>query len=257
MTKPDTSLVVTVLLRSAPCCAILVILTTLSPFAMASEWRAIGQNNDGVDLFAKSRVNDAYQHFLQALGAAPFSSTVHLNLGTTFLANKEYEKALSEFQEAVRLSQLAGSSRRESEVQFQAYFNAGVAATELKRTEEALNNYQRALDIHSDSLEAKTNIELLTKDGGGGGGDKDQQDKNKQNKDGKNQSPKDQNKPDSKPDSNQQKDKPRATPKPFQSQDLTQQDVGRILEELKRQEEQVRARMNRENGREAPLERDW
>jgi hypothetical protein len=38
---------------------------------------------------------------------------------------------------------------------------------------------------------------------------------------------------------------------------LSQQDVGRILEEIKRQEDQVREKMQREGGKDAPRDKDW
>ena len=231
---------------------------------MASQLHGIYLNNQGVQRFTKKRPVEAFDRFNNALADLPFSPEVHYNLGTAFLENKEYEKALSEYQQSMTL--VRGQSKRELEVRFKALFNSAIALTELKRVDEAIDHYQKALEIIPDSVEVKTNIELLVQqDGGGSGGEKD--DKDQKNKDSKGQKdPKDKNK-DGDGDNKDQKDKPKPdqskepppkpSPRPFKSEELSQQDVGRILEELKRQEDQIRAKMQREGAKDAPLDKDW
>lgn len=219
-----------------------------SPGLMA-EWGAIRTNNQGVKNFANKKPAEAYGQFTEALAQLPFSAVIHYNLGTSFLASKEYDKALSEYREAIRLA--PGDSRSEKELRFLAHFNSAVALVEQKKIDEALNNYQAALESRPDSVETKTNIELLTtaqQGGGGGGEDKKEDDKkNDKSKDG-----------DEKKTPQKFADPPpKNQPKPFQSEKLSEQDVQRILEELKRQEEQVRAKMNREGAKDAPVEKDW
>jgi hypothetical protein len=83
--------------------------------------------------------------------------------------------------------------------------------------------------------------------GGGGGGD--QKDKNQQpQQGGQNQN---QN-----PDPNQQ-DQPEKKPKSFQSPDLSQDDVKRILDEIKNQEQNIRAQDYEKGAREMPRAKDW
>jgi Ca-activated chloride channel homolog len=246
-------------LLSLTCLAALV--ATSAP-AEASELRGVMRNNRGVQNFGEKKPVEAFDRFTESLADLPFRPEVHYNLGTSFLANKEVDKALSQFQEAVRLA--PGDSLREGAVRFRAYFNAGVALTELKRIDEALEMYQRALNEVPDSIEAKTNIELLVQSQAGGGGGEDEKDQENQQdkgnqKDSKPKEGQDQDK--SKPDQpqqfqNQPKEKP--TPRPFKSDQLSQQDVNRILEELKRQEEQIRARMQQQQGgKDAPPDKDW
>lgn len=230
--------------------------------AQAGELRGILRNNEGVKKLEAGRKVEAYDRFTDALADLPFAGEVHYNLGNSFLENKEFDKAMSEYRQAVKLA--PGDSAREKDLRFKALFNAGVAAAEGKKVDEALGLYQQALDTRPESIEAKTNIELLTRQqqGGGEGENQDKKDPkgDQQNKDKKNdgQDNKDQDKKgQDKKEQQSQQPKPKPTPKPFKSEHLDQQDVNKILEELKRQEEQIRARMQREGAKDAPRDKDW
>ena len=240
----------------------------------------IGKGGDGTSGEGGQHSFEAFGDFTGALADLPYSDVVHFNVGNSFMRNKEYEKALSEFKEAVTANGGAPASLSavDREAHFRALFNSGVALTELKRKDEALDAYQAALEIDPTSVETKTNIELITAQGGGEGegDDKDKDPKDQKNKDGKGGG-KDQDK-DKKKDDKDKKDKddkgdkkdekkpqqpdkvdnPKPSPHPFKSDDLSQQDVKRILEELKRQEEQIRTRMeNDQQSKEAPPGKDW
>ncbi len=248
-------------------CAIsglLMVLLNSKP-AFANDLRGVLRNNSGVRKFAGKNAAQAFEDFTGALGDLPYAGEVHFNIGNSFLIQREYEKALSEYQQAIKTS--PGDSARGLETRFRSYFNSAIALTEMKKNDAALENYQRALEISPDSVETKTNIELLTAQSSGGGDgedDKDQQDdpnekgkdKNDDKKDDKNKDEKDKkdkkDKPNDKPFDN-----PKSTPRPFKSEELSQQDVKRILEELKRQEEQIRARMENEQRKDAPPDKDW
>jgi Ca-activated chloride channel family protein len=217
----------------------------------------IWRNNDGVRLFKDKRGFEAYGQFVQSLTDLPFEPEIHLNLGLTFLENKEFEKSL---QESLTAAHLAGAQKNLPAIQFSGLFNAAVAATELKNIDLALSLYQAALEIKPDSVEAKTNIELLAQQQQGGGqGDSDKKDQSGQ------QNKKDQQSPNDKPkdDPNKQKQpqdqgqQPKPKPKPYEGKDISKQDVNQILEELKRQEEDVRARFQREGVKNAPKDKDW
>jgi tetratricopeptide (TPR) repeat protein len=241
--------------------ALILIAPTVS---QAGELRGIIRNNEGVSRTAKGKSLEAYDKFTQSMVDLPFSGTVHYNLGNTFLGNKEYEKALSEYQQAIRLShpQDPRTGARDKATRFHALFNAAVALTELKRVDEALSFYQAALELEPDSIETKTNIELLTASAQGGGGEGDQKDKDKKDGEGKGdkkEEPKDGegDKEKQPPPSSGQQKKKENKPKPFKSEDLSEQDMNRIMEEIKRQEEQIRAKSQREGAKDAPPDKDW
>jgi len=219
---------------------------------------SIQYNEDGITKYQKEDYGNAFDNFAKALARDPFNPAFHLNLGDSFYKNGELPKAISEY-EAVE-----SSPKATAEEKFKAMFNAGNASIETKDIPKALRYYQRALDYDPDSLEVKTNIELALKQQQGGGGksdDKDKKDQQQGNNDKQQQDQK-QNNQDQKKDQNQNP-QTQPTPKPqphgFKSQALNESDVRRILEELKRQEEAIRAKQYKER-RDTPerqIEKDW
>jgi Ca-activated chloride channel family protein len=231
----------------------LILLFQSKAFAIADP-SLIYQNNSAVKLFAKEKILESKTVLENEVVNHPKESVLHYNMGVVHENSKEPEKAIQEYLSSTKMSE-------NKELQFYGYFNAARAYGEQKDIPNALKNYQAALGIRPDSVEVKTNIELLIKNGGGGGGgndDKDQksdQDKDKDKKEGKDQKKPDQpNKPPDKPKDGEQK---KPAPKPFKSEELSEQDVKRVLNELKRQEEQIRAKMNNEKSKETPVEKDW
>ena len=234
------------LLRSS----LLFLLFSLFSFALqASQLSAIERNNEGVELLKQEQVSEAYTKFVESLAEEPFSSEVKINLGLAFELNEEKEKALSEYASVLKNS-------KRPEVRYFALFNTARILGEEKKYNEALNFYQAALEIVPNSREVKTNIELLhqqqQQQGGGGKNDQDDKNKNKDKKD-KGEGEDEQDKNQDSPRVNRRKQKP----KPFKSQELTKKDVEKILEELKNQEQKVRAKQNKKNTKEQPREKDW
>jgi tetratricopeptide (TPR) repeat protein len=225
--------------------ALILVMTAFS--AQAGELRGIIKNNQGVSRYDKGKPMDAYGFFTDALGDVPFAPEIQFNIGDSFLQMKDLDKAISQFRLAVRLA--PGSSAREKEVRFRSLFNIAAVEASQTKIDEALETYQQALEIKPDSIETKTNIELLTSSDGGQGGKGDKESKDK--KDGDDGDGKrDPNKPMSnKPQPGQ--------PQPFKGKDLSRQDVDRILDELKQQEESIRAKDQREGGKDAPPDKDW
>jgi tetratricopeptide (TPR) repeat protein len=215
-------------------------------------------NNQGIELLKKQNFSAAQEKFAQGLASSPYSAELQVNLGLAFDGAGNKEKAAQAYE-------LAAKTAQNKETRFAAHFNLAEMAGRDKKVDEALKYYQLALADKPDSLEAKTNIELLTqnKQGGGKGSSKD---KNKDNKDNKDQKDKDKNDKDKDPkdpkdqkDQNKkdgyQKDKPQ--PRQFKSEQLSPGDVKRILDELNRQEQRVRAEYNKKQVKEKPRDKDW
>ncbi|MBX9766029.1 MAG: hypothetical protein K2X47_02050, partial [Bdellovibrionales bacterium] len=196
------------------------------------------------------RTFEAYKKFLDVVEDFPKLSLPHFNLGTTFDKSEESAKAEAEYLTAIALETDPVSV-------FGANFNLAIHKTKEKKVNEALERYQAALKIMPDSKEVKTNIELLFKPNeGGGGGEGDQNSDKDQKGDKKDQKSKDGQGKEPPPDA--PRENRRKMPKPFKSEDLSKQDMERILEELKRQENQIRGRMHQDQkSEEKPVEKDW
>lgn len=205
--------------------------------------RTLWHNSKGVQAFQEKRSSDAQSSFLEALGVDPFVSEIHSNLGLTYLELKQPENAIKSFESAEKWA--ANPS-----AQFVSRFNQGVTRMLDKKVEESLLAYQRALEIRPDSMEVKTNIELMMSqqaqqsgegEGQGQEGNQEGQDPkegDKENKDKKYQ-----------PSQKYQ-------PKEFKGE-LSQEDVKKILGELKQQEQKIRGQYYRNEMKESPRDKDW
>lgn len=129
--------------------------------------------------------------------------------------------------------------------------------TQEGQIEAALQNYQNALELRPDSVEVKTNIELLWQGGGQGKGKgegKDKKDdpngKEKGEGEGKGKDKRDQSK-------DQQYENSKPTKQKLGGGSLTKEQIQAILEELKNQEQKIRAEENEQGLKEAPNGKDW
>jgi tetratricopeptide (TPR) repeat protein len=228
--------------------------------------RTVWDNHVGSRELEKGSFTDAQKDFLRALSIDPFIGELHVNLGLTYQALQQGDAAIQSYQSAEKWARNPG-------VSFVSRFNQGVLHGENKKVDEALDDYQRSLEIRPDSLEAKTNIELLiaAQKGDGQGEGKDQDKKDDQKKDDKDKKGKgqgqdkdnqDQNKKDDQGNSDQQKSPPNPKgdkqykPREFKG-DLSEQNVKKILGELKQQEQKIRGQFYRGDVKEKPRDKDW
>lgn len=225
-------------------------------------------SNEGVVALSTNLPFIAQEKFVRALEENPYSPELHLNLAFSFFKQGQMEKARSEYETALKLS---ARSKDPAKIEFIANHNLGTVAQLEKKTDLALEFYQKALTFNPDSQETKINIELLTQESekkGGEGDKKDKDDKGekKDQQDKEGQDPKkdgDKDDKDSKDDKsdkekenkNYKKNKPQA-PK-FKSEQLTEGDVKKILGELRQQEQKIRAEFNKKDAKEKPNEKDW
>jgi len=233
-------------------------------------------NRQGNRFLQSQNFQSAFDSYVKTLEFDPFSAETHLNLGLTFEGEKQAAKAVPSYQNAQKFA-------KDDEVKFMAYFNHAQLLGKDKKVDEALELYQKALEIDPTSKETKTNIELLIqmqqKDGKGGDDNQDQKDQKdqkdnkdqkdpKDQKDQKEQDPKDQkdqNKSD-KEKEQEKKDKkenpkyaPNQKPQPrkFKGEELSEGDVKKILGEIKQQEQKIRSEYNRKEVKEQPRDKDW
>jgi Ca-activated chloride channel family protein len=206
------------------------------------------KNKNALSDIEKGHFADANKTLSDAVVDNPKEAVLFYNLGVTYEENEEKDKAIQSYLASARLA-------KDPDLQFSAYFNAARILGDMKQIEPAIAVYQKALEIHPESVEAKTNIELLFQGGGGGGKGKNKDDKDKKEGEGENKDQSDQQNDQPKPSDQKKNEKPK--PRPFDSKELSPQDAKKILDELKRQEEQVRAKFNEKRHRDTPVEKDW
>lgn len=211
--------------------------------SVSSYWNLLS----GIYSLKQDRFDQSLDRFGEATVDSPSSPLTHFHLGSAHFFLKREESALTALEQA-RLT------TNQSDLLFQIHFNRGFVFSSMKgKRDEALREYQMALSFKPNSIETKTNIELLIQQSQQGGqGDSDEQENQSDETDSGDQDSKEPNQ-NKQPESAKQKSKP----KPFESKDLTEHDVARILEELKRQEDSIREKMQREGGKETAKEKDW
>ena len=197
-------------------------------------------NNQAVDHLGQKKVTEAHEEFTQLLAKSPFHPLFRFNTGGSFVAIEEPDKAIKMYNEVLKLNPLP------PEIEFATYFNLGfLNSLEGKDIDEAVKNYQKALAFKPDSKEIKTNIELLFKGGKGGGKGKD---KNKQDQ---------QNKEDGEQPQEPQQFTNKKQPNQFDGKEMSKGDVKKILEELKKQEQRIRAKHDRKGKKQADNDKNW
>ena len=116
----------------------------------------------------------AETHMYKALKNDSENPVLHFNLGLFLTLKGEPLKAIKEWSFSFK-------NWLESEVleKFMTLFNKGLLKGVLGKKKEALEFYQESLELNPESLEVRTNIELLfleqNQGGGGGGGEGDPQ----------------------------------------------------------------------------------
>ena len=226
-------------------------------------WDAWTANRKGTEFLKAEQFNAAQEKFVEALSFDPLSPAIHGNLGLALSGQKRGDEALKSFEVAAQYAE-------DPALKFAMNFNRGALLGIAKKTDPAIAAYQDALDVNPESLEAKTNIELLVRSqqgqGQGEGEQKDQpqegQQKDQKNDKGqsKDQDQKDQEKDDK---GEQEKEKPQQReagqkykPREFKGE-IHESEVKKILGEIRQQEQKIRSDYNRKDSKESPRDKDW
>ncbi len=228
---------------------ILILIIVLIGYAFLNKNFIAGiyHNNQSILKISEKMNYEALSENIEALRFLPLAPELHINLGDLYILNKDFERAEKEFGTASRLALL------NLEMKFDAYFNAGVAASQLKKVDPALAFYQESLEVKPDSIEAKTNIELLVQQQGGkgdGAGDPDSSKDDKKDDKGKQGNRND-------PNQKVQNEPPKNQPQPYKGKEISKENVNKILDELKQQEQNVRAKFENRNVHNSKNEKDW
>jgi len=195
------------------------------------------EGNKNVD---EDLVFDAHKKFLQATLKSGELAEVRMNLGLSFELSGDKENSLKAYNMAENVA------KGNPGLEFMARYNKARLLADQKKIPLALKEYQSALDINPESLEVKTNIELLMQQQQGGGGGGEGEDKDQKGEQGK----------DPKDDPNA---KIKKNPKnsEYKSQNLSKKDVQKILEELKNQEQNIREKEYNKGVKEKSRDKDW
>lgn len=204
-------------------------------------------NESGLRAVKAQDMTLATERWGQAASSHPNNPLLQFNLGLGY-------QWLQRGEDAFKAYKIAEETGAGGEIPFYTHFNKGVLETSAKKTDEALNEYQAALDVMSDSVETKTNIELLIQqnaEGKGQGQDK------KDGKEGESDEDKDKEKGQKPDEPKKYAENQKPQPKQFKSEELTPADVNKILGEIRQQEQKIRSEYNKRETKEQPRDKDW
>lgn len=116
---------------------------TASPLLLADT-----HTNLGAALAAQGRIDEAIQHYRQALELNPRDVGAHSNFGSALAARGQTAEAIAHYQQALASNPNHGPTHN----------NLGNVLSDLDRTDEAMAHYKKALAINPNYAEALNNL---------------------------------------------------------------------------------------------------
>ena len=104
------------------------------------------------ELYQGGEYDKALNLYRDALIDRPEAPELHFNVGDALFKSGDYEKALQEFEQALKLP---GDRARA-----QAHYNIGNTLFQQQDYEKAIEAYKQALQLHAADEDAKVNLEL-------------------------------------------------------------------------------------------------
>ena len=104
-------------------------------------------NNRGWDFYQKKDYDKAISDFNDAIKLNPNSALAYFNRGITYGDKKEYDKAISDFNDAIRLDPNSALG----------YFNRGIAYAGKREYDEAISDFNDAIRLDPNSALAYNN----------------------------------------------------------------------------------------------------
>jgi tetratricopeptide (TPR) repeat protein len=223
----------------------------------------------GNKFYSKKEYTDAETAYRRGLQKNQESKNAKYNLANSIYKQERYEDAAKLYKE---LAQIKIDSTQPP----QSYHNLGNAmlkqaikdketqgqhvAANQEQLKESIEVYKKSLKINPTDMETKSNLayaqKLLAKNGNGGGGGNNQQNQQQQqnqdqdkNENQNNDEKQDQNKQDEKNDKNEN-----------QQQNMSKQDIERMLDAVRAQEEKTKERVDKEKaaaGKKVNPEKNW
>ncbi|MDR1553297.1 MAG: tetratricopeptide repeat protein [Prevotellaceae bacterium] len=237
----------------------------LSVFVMSNLYsQKVPERSDmrtGNKLYNENKYTDAETAYRRGLQKNPESKNAKYNLANSIYRQERYEDAAKLYKELAQ-------TKIDSTQPPQTYHNLGNAmlkqaiqdketqgqhvAANQEQLKESIEAYKKALKLNPYDMETKSNLayaqKLLAKNGGGGGGNDNQQQQNQDQDKDKNQ------------DENQNQDKQNQDNQEKQAQEMSKQDIERMLDAIRAHEEKTKEKVDKEKAASAKKtipEKNW
>lgn len=111
------------------------------------------QVEEGNELFAEQKFDEANIRYRDALLENPESPIVHFNIGDVLYKKGSYEEAIKSYDKALAADDI--------NLQAQAYYNIGNALYKTGKLAESIQAYKKALELNPEDEDAKYNLEYV------------------------------------------------------------------------------------------------
>ena len=196
--------------------------------------------------FAKEKYGDADISYRKALNADSTSVRAAYDLGNNLYRQGDFQNAGKYYGQALRHVSEVPNRKKQSELAFDTYFNAGDAALQQKQYRAAMEAFVQALVIDPDNMEAKENYvyarKMLENNPDGGGNNDQNQDQNQDQDQNQNQ---DQQNQDQNQDQKDQ-DKQDQQQKPYTGSEISPQQAQQMLQAIQAKEKETQDKVNKE-----------
>jgi len=258
-----------------------VIVSALALLCLAWGDPLADKTRQALKLYKQKKYDETLSRLADAQTHDPENAALRFNIGDAHYRKGKFKDAQDAFQEALDTSDLV--------LEAKAYYNIGNCAYRQGKLTESLGYYKQTIELLTpgkDSADfgpeaAKTredaqyNHELVQKkikemlnkqkkrqQEQKKGDQKDQQQQQKRDKSAskdeqQKQRPDQQKQQTPKPDKQQTKQGEQPQPTPAQRKPMTKEEAERLLEALKREEDQLRKRMRRRTGGDMRADKDW
>lgn len=212
----------------------------LQAAAQSAEWRHLHQGNRA---FMRGDYKTAEVEYRNAQKLNPRSARAAFNLGDVYMAQKNIQAALEQYQ-------IAAKGESNKYLRALSYHNVGVAYHLNKQFDKAIDFYKEALRNNPHDDDTRYNLVLCQKQ------KKEEQQEKQQNKHDNKQKNEEQNKQRNKPD--QQKSQPEKSQQQEQKGGMSKDNADRLINLSQQAEQQTRNKLQRAGQpRQKQLNKNW
>ena len=213
----------------------------LQAAAQSAEWRHLHQGNRA---FMRGDYKTAEVEYRNAQKLNPRSARAAFNLGDVYMAQKNIQAALEQYQIA------AAKGESNKYLRALSYHNVGVAYHLNKQFDKAIDFYKEALRNNPHDDDTRYNLVLCQKQ------KKEEQQEKQQNKHDNKQKKEEQNKQQNKPD--KQKSQPEKSQQQEQKGGMSKDNADRLINLSQQAEQQTRNKLQRAGQpRQKQLNKNW
>ncbi len=212
----------------------------LQAAAQSAEWRHLHQGNRA---FMRGDYKTSEVEYRKAQKLNPRSARAAFNLGDVYMAQKNIQAALEQYQ-------IAAKGESNKYLRALSYHNVGVAYHLNKQFDKAIDFYKEALRNNPHDDDTRYNLVLCQKQ------KKEEQQEKQQNKNDNKQEKKEQNKQQNKPD--KQKSQPEKSQQHEQKGGMSKDNADRLINLAQQAEQQTRNKLQRAGQpRQKQLNKNW